>query len=437
MWTHAKKNSIKFMASCSLGTFLEFFDYTLYGYFADTIGHLFFPHTTPGLQMLATWAIFSIAFLIRPLGATAFGYIADKKGRKKVLPFTIALMAIPTVCIGLLPTFDMVGWWAPLLLLLCRLIQGLAISAEYNGASIFILENNWNRVGLLGALTPFSCGMGMLAAALLAYVFTHNTTTEFQAWQWRLPFIIAGSSVGFVAWYLRRTVQETEQFQKLQQTHEVLPNPLKLIFKDHKLAFVTNILCSAYMCSASYLLLVYMSSYLHQQFNVALSSALLFSGIAACIEAHSTLFFGWISDYLGRWQTLLIASALMVVAALWFVLTPDLTITQVLISIIVFVILLGAFDGPLTIYLAELFKVNMRYSAAAIGYNVGGAAIGGLAPFIISLVLQYIHQPQLILGLYLGLLAALACGMIVLHTRRAQVSRHKCRTAVIPEQLIS
>ena len=403
----------KIILSCNLGTFLEFFDYTLYGYFASTIGRLFFPIESHQLQLIAAWAIFSVGFLIRPIGALLFGWFADQYGRKNILTLSIALMALPTTLIGLLPTFDQIGWGAPLLLLLFRLIQGVAISAEYNGLSIYTLENNWNHPGLLGAFTPFSCGMGMLVASVVAYLFTNSSID--MVWQWRIPFILAGTLVGCIACYLRKMMQETQGFIALQETHQVVQNPLRLIIKQNKLAFLTNIITSAYMCSASYLLLVYMSTYLYQQFSVALTTALLFTSIASFVEAISTLLFGWISDYVGRWQILFIASLLMVCTSIIFMIF-HLTLIQLMWMLLVLVILLGAFDGPLTMYLPELFKTNIRYSGTAFGYNVGGAAIGGLAPFIMSMLLQLIPEPRLLLGAYLGLFALLACCLIGIHT---------------------
>lgn len=415
---YSNSASWKLIASCTVGTFLEFFDYTLYGYFASSIGQHFFPSENPKLQLIATWAIFSIGFIIRPLGGMIFGNIADKFGRSKILPLTTILMALPTIFIGLLPTFQMIGWFAPMLLLLCRLIQGLAISAEYNGASIYILENKWRNNGFLAAFTPFSCGTGMLAASFLAYLFTRNTIGELHQWQWRLPFIIAGLLVGIVAWYLRRTMQETDAFKKLQQARAILPSPIKAIIKNNKLALATNIVCSAYMCSASYILLVYMATFLHQAFHVSLSTALLFTSVAAFLEANFSLFFGWVSDIVERKKMLLFASIAMIVATLGFALTPNLGITQLLIFLILFVILLAAFDGPLTIYLPELFPTNIRYSATATGYNIGGAVIGGLAPFAISVLLEYVHFPQLVLAVYLAGFSLLATYFITLHARQ-------------------
>lgn len=411
----AKPTSLKLISSCTIGTFLEFFDYTLYGYFASIISHLFFPYENLTLRLIATWGIFSIGFLVRPIGAMVFGHIADRKGRNKVLPVTTILMAFPTVIIGCLPTFATIGWLAPTLLLLCRLVQGLAISAEYNGASIYILENYWRRPGLLGALTPFSCGMGMLAASFLAYLFTHNNNGELSEWQWRTPFIIAGSLVGLVAWYLRRNLQETDGFQQLQTENNILQKPLTHLFKNNKFALTTNIVCSAYMCTASYLLLVYLANFLNQQFHVPLTMALLFTSLAALVESNCTLLFGWVSDWFGRWQTMLVAAITMAALAFLLTMQPNLSVYQLMVYIILMVVLLAAFDGPLTIYLPSLYETNIRYSATAVGYNIGGAAMGGLAPFAVSMILQYVRSPQFVLGIYLGSFAVISSLIILIN----------------------
>jgi MHS family proline/betaine transporter-like MFS transporter len=170
------------------------------------------------------------------------------------------------------------------------------------------------------------------------------------------------------------------------------------------------------MCSASYLLLVYVPTYLHEQFHVQSSAALIFASIAACIEANGTLIFGWLSDFTGRAKILFFASFLMLLATSFLMLPQEITIVQLLISLIALVIILAAFDGPLTMYLPELFNTNVRYSATAIGYNIGGAAIGGLAPFIMTLLLHYFPSPRFVLGAYLGTFAALACVFVALHS---------------------
>lgn len=414
--------SFRFMASCTIGTFLEFFDYTLYGYFSVVIGHLFFPNENPSVQLLATWGIFSIGFLIRPFGAMVLGHIADKKGRSKVLPFTILFMALPTMCIGFLPTFQSVGWWAPLLLLFCRLVQGVAISAEYNAASIFILENNWKRPGFLASLTPFACGMGMLSASLLAYLCVHSTHETISVWQWRAPFIIAGAVVGVVGWYLRRIIQETESFKQLETNKKILRRPAFEVFKKHKAPMVINIISSAFMASTSYLIFVYMASFLHHQFNFSSAAALTFTSIAVVLESTLALFFGWLSDKIKRWKLMFFSSIAIAIAAPLLLIKPELTSYQLLTSLTILVILLSAFDGPLTIFLPMLFETNVRYSATAIGYNIGGAALGGLAPFFVSLLLQTSFPPQYVLGTYLAVFALAANFAIIYHARRSEVT---------------
>jgi len=400
--------SFRFMASCTIGTFLEFFDYTLYGYFSVIIGHLFFPNENPSIQLIATWGVFSIGFLIRPFGAVLLGHIADRHGRSKILPFTIVLMALPTICIGLLPTFASVGWWAPLLLLICRLVQGVAISAEYNAASIFILENNWQRPGFLASLTPFACGMGMLTASLLAYLCAHNTHQMIEPWQWRVPFVIAGVVVGVIGWYLRRIIHETNSFKQLKTDQLILQRPALEMIKAYKAPVLINIVCSAFMASTSYLIFVYMGSFLHQQFNFSSERALLFTSVAVVLESCLALFFGWLSDKISRWKLMLCSSLLMALIAPILLMQPHLTGNHLVMSLMLLVIVLSAFDGPLTLYLPTLFNTNVRYSATTIGYNIGGAAIGGLAPFIISLLLQSSYPPQYILGAYVAVFALAA-----------------------------
>lgn len=417
MTTSHKPASFKIMSSCTIGTFLEFFDYTLYGYFISTIGHLFFPNQSPALQLLASWGIFALGFLVRPLGAMYFGHQADRQGRRKILPFITLLMAFPTVCIGLLPTYDMIGWFAPVLLLACRVTQGIAISAEYNAASIIIIESQWKRPGFLASFTPFSCGMGMLAASLLAYIFT-NHQHELSQWQWRLPFIIAGTFIGLFAFLLRCNLKETESFIELQKSNAILDAPLLQTVKKSKLAFATSIICSAYMVSTSYLLLVYISTFLQQQFQMTLSTALLLAGGAVSLESMLCLAFGWMSDYIARWRMLLFSTLAMIIAAMSMYLQPTYTLNQFLIHLLFLIIILAAFDGPLSLYLPRLFSTNVRYSATSVSYNIGGPAIGGLAPFIVTLILYYLDSPQQVLSAYLIVWASLATIFILLHAKR-------------------
>ena len=411
--------SWQFIISCSLGTFLEFFDYTLYAYFAVTLSQQFFPNHSTQTQWIATWSVFAIGCLVRPLGAMVFGHIADRIGRKKVLPYTILLMALPTVAMGLLPTYQTWGWLAPTLLLLCRIIQGLSISAEYNGFSVYCVENNWKNPGLLAALTPASCGLGMLCASLLALCSSQN---------WRLPFIIAGLTVGVVGWIMRRNLPETIEFQDLLVNDNTQRFPLKTILQQQKFSVMVNIVCSAYMGSASYLLLVYMPSYLQKEFAMNPSHSLQFTILLTCLEAMACVYFGWLSDRFGQWKTMSIACVgTLIVSMLLFGIST--TFTAFLLAIILLTILLGAFDGPLTSYLPGLVPTSLRYSATALGYNIGGAALGGLGPVVVTLLIGLTQSPKFVLIAYLSVWALLAIICILVH-RKTGVE--ECQTLIFP-----
>ncbi|MDQ2995338.1 MAG: MFS transporter, partial [Pseudomonadota bacterium] len=322
-------------------------------------------------------------------------------GRKKVLPYTILLMAVPTVAIGLLPTYQAWGWLSPALLLLCRIIQGLSISGEYNGCSVYCVENNWRNPGLLAAFTPFFCALGMLSASLLALCSSQN---------WRLPFVIAGVVVGVVGWVMRRNLPETIEFQNLVWRDSF---PLKIVYKQHKFAVFVNVICSAYMGSASYLLLVYMPSYLQKEFAMTPTHSLQFTILLTCLEAGACLLFGWLADRVGQGKIMLVAclGTLLVSIALFALPT---TFAAFLLFILLLTVLLGAFDGPLTSYLPKLVPASIRYSATAFGYNIGAAAIGGLGPIIVTLLIDQTHAPKWVLTTYLSLWALLACICIVI-----------------------
>lgn len=398
------KPSWRFIVSCALGTFLEFFDYTLYGYFAIIMSQYFFPATSPSMQWAATWSVFAIGCLVRPFGAILFGHIADRIGRRKVLPYTIMLMAVPTICIGLLPSYAAIGWIAPALLLACRIFQGLSISAEYNGCSIYCIENNWKNPGLLSALTPFSCGLGMLCASLLA-LSSHGN--------WRAPFIIAGVVVGIVGWIMRRNLPETTEFTHLVATNRRHAFPLKTTLQQQKLPLLVNIICSAYMGTASYLLLVYMPSYLQKEFAMSATHSLQFTIILTCLEASACLIFGWLADRVGQGKIML-GACLGTICLAILMLSLSIQFTAFLIFLTALTVLLGAFDGPLTAFLPKLFPAETRYSATALGYNIGGAALGGTGPIIVSLLIGLTHAPISVLTWYLSAWAGCALFCILL-----------------------
>src|SRR5215469_7606279 len=205
------------------GNVMEWYDFSVYGYFATTIGRLFFPAQDAVSSLLAAFGVFAAGFLMRPLGSLLFGHIGDKKGRKLAFTASVALMALPTFLIGALPTYQQIGGWASVLLILMRLLQGLSVGGEYTTSSIFLVErSNPGRRGFLGSFAPLgSCAGILLGSAIGAAVTTILDQSAVASWGWRVPFLI-GLTIGIFGLYIRRHMIEDKV---IQSEHAPLASP--------------------------------------------------------------------------------------------------------------------------------------------------------------------------------------------------------------------
>ncbi len=187
----------KVVISGMIGNGLEWYDYALYGHMAAIISKLFFPSDDPFTSLIATFGVFAAGFAMRPIGAILFGYVGDRYGRKTSLAFSILLMAIPTAAIGLLPTYAQIGIWAPILLTVIRLLQGLSLGGEFSGSITFMVEHAPpDKRGIIGSAAVVSLVAGMLLGSLMATIFAKALSPEdFESWGWRVPFLLASSSV--------------------------------------------------------------------------------------------------------------------------------------------------------------------------------------------------------------------------------------------------
>ncbi|MGL6296869.1 MAG: MFS transporter, partial [Plesiomonas sp.] len=205
----------KAITAAALGNAMEWFDFGVYGFVAYALGQIFFPGATPGVQVIAALATFSVPFLVRPLGGIFFGALGDKYGRQKILAITIIIMAISTFCIGLIPSYDSIGIWAPILLLLAKLAQGFSVGGEYSGAAIFVAEYSPDKKrGFMGSWLDFGSIAGfVLGAGVVVVLSSVLGEQRFMAWGWRLPFFLA-LPLGVIGLYLRHALEETPAFQK-------------------------------------------------------------------------------------------------------------------------------------------------------------------------------------------------------------------------------
>ncbi|EET8768624.1 glycine betaine/L-proline transporter ProP [Escherichia coli] len=316
----------KAITAASLGNAMEWFDFGVYGFVAYALGKVFFPGADPSVQMVAALATFSVPFLIRPLGGLFFGMLGDKYGRQKILAITIVIMSISTFCIGLIPSYDTIGIWAPILLLICKMAQGFSVGGEYTGASIFVAEYSPDRKrGFMGSWLDFGSIAGfVLGAGVVVLISTIVGEANFLDWGWRIPFFIA-LPLGIIGLYLRHALEETPAFQqhvdKLEQgDREGLQDGPKVSFKEIATKHWRSLLTCIGLVIATnvtyYMLLTYMPSYLSHNLHYSEDH-----GVLIIIAIMIGMLFvqpvmGLLSDRFGRRPFVLLGSVALFVLAI-------------------------------------------------------------------------------------------------------------------------
>lgn len=388
--------------SCMIGNALEWYDFALYGYFATTIGALFFPKFSTFASLMATFGIFAAGFIMRPLGGVVFGHIGDRVGRKSALLLSIYLMAIPTTLIGLLPTYDQIGWLAPLLLTFIRLAQGLSMGGEFTGSMIFVVEHaQCGNRGIYGSWVIFSVLVGILVGSAVATaICTLLSEDQLMAWGWRIPFLLSIAG-GFVGSVMRRTVHEPEQFVQAKEHRKAHSTPLVELFENHlkKIGYVVSIELT--LSVGFYLIVTFINNFLTAVLGIDQCTSLMMTTMSMIAMGVAIPCAGWLSDKIGR-KPVLISSALaftFFAYPLFIALEGNLTIAlfaQISLSFI-----MGSFFAPIPATLVELFPVTVRYSGISIAHSISMAVFGGSAPLIATGLIQWTHNnasPAIYLG---------------------------------------
>ena len=372
------------IAAAAIGNMTEWYDFGVYSYVATYVGAAFFPSDSPSLQTLQTFGVFAVSFLLRPLGSFFFGPLGDRIGRQRVLAITILLMAGSTFLLGLVPSYDSIGLLAPVLLLLCRMLQGFSTGGEYGGAATYIAEFAPNdRRGFYGSWLEFGTltGFGLGASVPTVLILTLDEASM-HAWGWRIAFLIAGP-LGAVGLYLRRKLEDTPAFRDLQETHALANSPVKSLVAEHWRRLLILMGVVLIINVANYTLLTYLESYLKNTLNFDSTYALL--PIIGMIVMMLVLItpIGRLSDKIGRKPLFLSACLCFIVLAYpAFLLLSQGTTLSILAGLALLGICHVQLLGPLAATLPAMFPTKVRYAAFCIGYNVSTAAFGGTAPFV-------------------------------------------------------
>lgn len=407
----SKQVQNKALFASLIGSSIEWFDFFLYGTMASLVfNKLFFPSTDPTVGLLLSYLSFGLPFFIRPLGGVIFSHIGDKIGRKKTLVLTLSLMGSATVLIGLLPDYDSIGVWAPILLVLMRLVQGLGIGGEWGGALLLAVEySGKGRRGFFGSIPQMGVTIGMLLGTLAISLMSALPEEQFLSWGWRVPFILSAALV-FVGLWIRNGIDETPAFQTAKASGNIAKVPIVDTFRYHWKSVLIAVGAKVVETGPFYIFSTFVIAYATNYLEYDRITALNAVTIATLVTTIAIPFMGKLSDKIGR-KPLYIGGtiAMMLFAFPYFYM---LSTKSALWLTVATVIGLGILWAPVTAVLgtlfSEIFSTNVRYTGVTVGYQLGAALAGGTAPLIATALLSSFNS-WVPVALYIVL-----CGMISL-----------------------
>ncbi|MEI9853715.1 MFS transporter [Enterobacter mori] len=379
-----RKNKKVLIASLT-GSSIEWFDYFLYGTAAALVfNKIFFPMVDPVIGLILSYLSFSLTFFIRPIGGVLFAHIGDRIGRKKTLVLTLSLMGGATVTIGLLPTYDMIGMWAPTLLILMRIIQGMGIGGEWGGALLLAYEYApEKRKGFFGSIPQAGVTIGMLMATFIVSLMTLFSEDDFLSWGWRIPFLLSSILVLIGLW-IRKDIDETPDFQKVKQSGQVAKAPLRDTLKHHWREVLIAAGLKVVETAPFYIFSTFVVSYATTTLTYQKSQALEAVTLGALVATIMIPLMGLLSDKIGRQRMYAVSVFVLGLFIVpWFMLlNTGTTWGIVLATVIAFGVLWAPVTAVLGTLCSEIFSANVRYTGITLGYQLGGALAGGTAPLI-------------------------------------------------------
>lgn len=393
----------------TLGTMVEWYDFTIYGTASALVfNKIFFPSIDPFLGTIAAFGSAAVGLFARPFGGAFFGHFGDKLGRKNMLMATMLIMGLGTFAIGLLPSYAVIGVWAPILLVLLRILQGIGIGGEWGGAALMVIESTPEaRRGFFGSLVQFGYPLGLTLSTIIFALLSQMPEEQFLAWGWRIPFLLSIALV-FVGMLVRVKVRESPVFVRAKQKKQLVKQPLLEVFRQHPKEFFLAVGLKASEVSWIYVLTIFMVAYvtntLHLPRTVALDGVLL----GAACELFTLPFFGWLSDKIGRRVLYLMGAGASIFCAYpIFMLVNTGNPTLIVLAIAFFMNICHApMYGPQAAYFPELFGTTVRMSGASFGVQVSAAVFGGLSPLVCAFLLRMLDGSNGI-SVYLIMLATL------------------------------
>lgn len=409
------KGKWRILIASLVGSAIEWFDYFLYGTVASLVfNQLFFVSDNPTVGLLIAYTSFALAFFLRPVGGIIFSHIGDRLGRKKTLVLTLSLMGISTFGMGILPTYQVIGIWAPIFLTCLRFIQGLALGGEWGGSVLLAVEYaSKNNRGLFGSIPQMGISLGLILGTLALSVLSLMPDEQFMSWGWRIPFLLSALLVIFGLW-IRKGIDETPAFKKAQQKGEVskipLVDTLRYHWKEVLIAMGSKVVETGPFYIFGTFIVSYATTILNFDNTDALTAVLIGSIVATIIIP----IVGSLSDRIGR-KTIYIGGIMLTILYAYpyfWMLQQNSVFLLILATVIGLGIIWGSVNAVLGTMMSEIFSAKVRYTGISLGYQLGAAVAGGTAPLIATALLAKFNNSYIPVANYI-ILAALISSIAI------------------------
>jgi MHS family shikimate/dehydroshikimate transporter-like MFS transporter len=406
-----------------VGTMIEWYDFFLYGIATTLVfDRLFFPSDDEFVSRMAALGSFAIGFFMRPLGGIVFGHFGDRVGRKAMLVTTLLMMGLATFTIGLLPTYESIGVAAPILLVLCRLVQGLGVGGEWGGAVLMAVEHGHaGRRGFYGSCVQMGVPAGLLLATAVFSIFSSLPEEQFLSWGWRIPFLLGILLLG-VGMFIRLQVFESPLFAESQKKRNVSPLPILEVFRNYRRSVLLAVGARFAENVCFYIFTVYILTYATDEDFLDLPRQTILNGIliAAAVQLVVIPLSGIISDRVGRRPVYLAGAVFVLLFAFpffWLIETRQTLL--IWLSIVLALIGHALMYGPQAAFFSELFGTRVRYSGASVGYQLASPLAGGIAPMIAAALVEWSGGATWPVSVYMIFAAGVTLVSILLATETA------------------
>ncbi|WP_186111054.1 shikimate transporter [Burkholderia gladioli] len=383
----ARNQARKAALGSFVGAVVDWYDFLLYGIVAALVFNAaFFPKVSPTMGTLAAFATFGVGFLFRPLGGVVFGHYGDRLGRKRMLVLTVMMMGISTVAIGLLPTFETIGWWAPVLLVVLRALQGFAVGGEWGGAALMAVESApARRKAFYSSGVQLGYGVGLVLATGLVSLLNHTLGEQaFRAWAWRIPFLMSVVLVLIGLW-VRASMEESQEFvEKVEQGHRKLKMPVIEALTRHPKAFLYIVALRLAELFTMYIVTAFALSYSTANLGMSRELFLNIGLLVGAISCVTIPCFAWLADRFGLRRVYITGALIGLASAVPFFVALEARAT---VWIVIFAVMLANIAHDMVVSVqqplfTELFGAEYRYSGAGVGYQFASVVGGGFTPFI-------------------------------------------------------